>query len=268
MVQSIYSGSNEETLDERTTPSMPSFASYLSPDFAMPKASAVRTAKSAPNYRLESGAFTHALVALSAKLVTIDGAPTKEEYAAFYALFLENTKEDAAQMRSLFIQRAADTSSALQYARQLAGMTQGQTDLHRDLMGRLLQVALADGMLNAAELELLRAVSDVFGIEKDAFRSIIGRTVVPAASSPYEVLGISPRASDDELRTHYMSRVQKLHPDRYQAAGASAETIAMLSDQLAAVNAAYQSVQKLRAKKAASPSWWSRKNTKGANTGV
>ena len=110
-------------------------------------------------------------------------------------------------------------------------------------------------------------MSDALHISKESFRAIIGQTVTPVSSSPYEVLGISARVSDDALRVHYMARVQKLHPDRYQAAGASSETIAMLSDQLAAVNAAYQQVQKQRAKKSQRPTtsgWWARRNTKGA----
>jgi DnaJ like chaperone protein len=243
---------------------LPSAFAALPPQGAM-------VAPSVPDYRLESAAFVHALIALSAKVATIDGAPTKAEYAAFQALFVDGKLADAAQMRSLFVQRAGDTSSPLQYARQVAAMTVGQEALHRDLLARLMQVALADGALNAAELELLRAVSDVLAIDKDTFRTIIGQGMVPVNGSPYEVLGVSPRVTDEELREQYMARVQKLHPDRYQAAGASAETIAMLSEQLAAVNAAYHNVSKARAKKAprsstgGSSAWW-RRNTKGASS--
>lgn len=269
MSKSIYSGSNEETQAEPHTPPMTSFATHMSHFLAMPQMPAARVAATVPDYRLESAAFTHALVALCSKLATIDGAPNKAEYAAFHALFVAGKDDQAVPLRSLFVSRAQDTSSALQYARQIAAMTPGQGDLHQDLLARLLQVALADEALNAAELELLRAVSDAFGISKDDFRAIIGQTMVAASSSPYEVLGISAKATDEALRVQYMARVQKLHPDRYQAAGASAETIAMLSDQLAAVNAAYQSVQKARAKKSSRPtatSWWGRKNTKGASS--
>lgn len=221
------------------------------------------------DFRLESVAFMHSVIALAAKLVTVDGAATKAEYDVFHALFVEHATIDNAQARSWFVQRSTDTSSATQYARQIAAMTPGETAMHTDLMQRLVQVASADAPLNAAEIELLRAVAEVFGFVKDAFRSFISPRGEAVHASPYALLGVSPRASDKEVREHYMARVQALHPDRYQAVGASAETIALLSDQLAALNAAYQTVQQARIKKSSRTmgisAWWGRKNTKGAS---
>ena len=243
---------------------MASFANIVMPSFPMPQM-AVSAKQRAATLAVETATFTHALVALAAKLAAVDGTPTKSEYAAFEALFVGD--EDKTQLRTLFIKRVTDTSPALQYARQIATMTVGQTTLHHDLLNRLIQVATADGALNAAEMELLRAVAAIFAIDRDTFREAVAQTMVPAGASAYEVLGIAARASDEQIREHYMARVQMLHPDRYHAAGASAETITMLSDQLAAVNAAYSDIQNLRGKKSprtAGSGWWGRMNAKGA----
>lgn len=246
---------------------MASFASLVSPFFPLPQQTAAAATEAAGRARIETASFSHALVALAAKLACVDGVPNKAEYAAFHTLFVERDTVQATQLRSLFVKRVTDDSPALQYARQIAGMTEGEHTLHLDIFQRLIQVATADAALNAAELELLRAVADILRIDRETFRHMIAKTLVPVGASPYDVLGVSPRVDDQELRDHYMARVQMLHPDRYHAAGASAETIAMLSDQLAAVNAAYRAVQMLRAKKsqrAAGSSWWGRKNAKGA----
>ena len=198
----------------------------------------------------------------------MDGTPNKAEFAAFHALFIDADAQDATQLRSLFVKRVTDESPALQYARQVLAATVGKPALHLDLMQRLIRVATADAALNAAEIELLRAVADILMIERATFRRMVAKTLVPVGASPYDIIGVSPRVTDQELRDQYMARVQMLHPDRYHAAGASNETIAMLSDQLAAVNAAYSAVQTLRAKKSTrsegAPGWLSRLNAKGA----
>ena len=198
--------------------------------------------------RAEDAAFSHALVALAAKLVVVDGAPNMAEYAAFAELFVGADAVDAAKLKTLFLKHISDGSSAIQYARQVQVATASQPKLHRELLERLVKLALADGMLNAAECEWLRAIAAVFHIAGDDFRAVLATHMVPA-TSPYEVLGMDVSASDEELRAHYMVLVQRLHPDRYQAAGATEATIALLSDQLASVNAAYEAIRAKRAKR-------------------
>lgn len=215
--------------------------------------------------KVENAVFTHALVALAAKLAAVDGAPNAAEFAVFQNLFIGENEREAPKLKSMFVRQVDDQSPALQYARQVMNATYGQPNLHRELIDRLLSLATADAKLNAAEFEMLRAIAAVFRITGDAFKILVARHAVPTGS-PYEVLGISSQASDEELRAHYMAQVQKLHPDRYQAAGATAETIAMLSDQLAEVNAAYESVRRQRAKKSPRLRSSARgaRNTKGA----
>ncbi len=241
---------------------MVSVVSFLNPRMAMPVSASTVAGTTAS---VAAASFEHALVALSAKLASVDGTPNTSEYAAFHALFVGKDVARANLLRSLFIKRVTDTSSALQYAREIAAVTHGDSATRAQIFDRLLSIATADAAINAAEIELLRAVADIFGMTRETFRARIATTLVPVGASPYDVLGVSPRVSDQELRDHYMARVQMLHPDRYHAAGASAETIAMLSDQLAAVNAAYRAAQTMRAKKAqrVANRWWNRTDTKG-----
>ncbi len=234
-------------------------ASTFSPPLtSLPPAGGIRESGASPDReaasvlarfaRSDDAAFTHALVALAAKLAVVDGVPNAQEFSAFTTLFLGEAAGDTNKLKTLFMKHVSDDSSALQYARQIMDTTYGLPELHTELLERLFVLATSDATLNAAECEWLRAVAAVFHIEGEAFRAILTKQVTPTGS-PYEVLGISASVSDDALRAHYMVQVQKLHPDRYQAAGATAATIAMLSDQLAAVNAAYETVCQQRAKR-------------------
>ena len=225
--------------------------------------------RSQANTPAESMAFTHALVALTAKVAAVDSAPNTAEFQAFSSLFADADRVSTPRLRSLFMKMVGDASSPLQFARQLMSMTSDDSELHAEIIKKLLVIALADGALNALETNLLRSIAAVFGVSADAFSALVSRH--PAQQSPHDVLGLAVDATADAVRERYLARVQSLHPDRFQAAGASPDIIAQLSDQLAAVNAAYDEIKRLQTEKSGAQAqvnsgWWSR-NTKGANAG-
>lgn len=198
---------------------------------------------------LQDVEFTHALVALAAKLVAADGKPSTAEYTAFRSLF-PLSEGGNAKLRSLFIKSMNDRAPALQYARRIVTLYPGADRLYREVLDRLLKVATADAALNAAEHELLRAVAQLFDVPMEEWRQMVAGYIRPTHANAYAILGANKRMSDTELRNRYMAQVRLLHPDRYQAAGASDDTIAMLSDKLATINAAYESIMRAREAKA------------------
>lgn len=239
---------------------MTTYSAFADEYFA-PHRDAKKIRETVASETVEQLAFTHALVALAAQLAAVDGTPSKSEYLAFQNLFVAEGQADVGKIRSLFVKHVNERGSLLQYARQVTALTGNQPTLRREIFLRLVRIATADGLLNAAEMEWLRAVGKTFGLNAAMVRATLEQCFTYAEQSPYEILQVSPSVSDEKLRAAYMARVQALHPDRYQAAGASAETIAMLGQQLAMVNAAYASAQKSRAKKSAfSPSrFWGKR---------
>lgn len=230
---------------------MTSFNAFADEYFS-PRATGHRAATpTVKTQSVEALAFTHALVALAAQLAAIDGTPQKSEYLAFQSLFVAEGVADEAKLRSLFVKHVGPTSSSLQYARQITAITTGQMGLRQEIFARFVRIATADGALNAAEMEWLRAVGAAFELDAELVRQSIGQCFTSSQNSPYAILGVSANVDDAALRAAYMARVHALHPDRFQAAGASAETISILSQQLASVNAAYEAATKARAKKSA-----------------
>ncbi|MBQ7338945.1 MAG: J domain-containing protein [Clostridia bacterium] len=61
-------------------------------------------------------------------------------------------------------------------------------------------------------------------------------------TDPYKVLGVSPTASDDEIKQAYRELVRKYHPDKY----ANTDLAEMATEKMKEVNAAYEEIQRMR----------------------
>lgn len=61
-------------------------------------------------------------------------------------------------------------------------------------------------------------------------------------TDPYKVLGISPSASEEEIKSAYRALARKYHPDKYR----DSDLAELATEKMKEVNAAYEEVQKLR----------------------
>jgi DnaJ like chaperone protein len=92
----------------------------------------------------------------------------------------------------------------------------------------------------------LRRVGEIFGMDEEQFQEILARHVHPSGANPYEVLGVSPKDDFSIIRTRYRVLVSENHPDMLVARGVPEELHAIANDRMAALNAAYEAIEKER----------------------
>lgn len=64
-----------------------------------------------------------------------------------------------------------------------------------------------------------------------------------STNDPYSVLGVSPDATDEEVKKAYRALARKYHPDKY----ADSDLAELAGEKMKEINAAYEQIQKMRA---------------------
>lgn len=73
------------------------------------------------------------------------------------------------------------------------------------------------------------------------------------AEDPYEILGVSPRAGEDEIRRTYHRLLREIHPDRVRALGLDKTFVEFATHQTQRVNEAYARITVERGEKRDAP---------------
>lgn len=191
-------------------------------------------------------AFTQAVIVLAAKMAKADGAVSKDEIRAFRRMF-HVPPEDEAAVGKLFNEARRDATGYEPYAEQIAMMFAREPAVLEELIAALFHIAKADGEVHPAEMEFLRRTALIFGFTPQGFERLRATHMeTPKEADPYEVLGVKRSDSDADIKKAYRQLIRENHPDKLMADGMPQEFIDLANEKMAAINAAYDQIEKER----------------------
>jgi DnaJ like chaperone protein len=194
----------------------------------------------------KSVGFTIGMIALGAKMAKADGVVTEDEIKAFKQVF-QVPEGELASVARVFNLAKQDVAGYDSYARQIARLFEARHEILEDVLDGLFHIAKADNAFHPAEHGFLADVARVFGFSDADFARIRARHVAGPGNDDYLILGLPQDASTEDVRRRYRELVRECHPDRHIAAGVPAEMIAIATERLQKVNAAYARIMKERA---------------------
>mgnify|MGYP003580621024 CR=1 FL=1 len=191
-------------------------------------------------------AFSVAMIALSAKMAKADGVVSQAEVNAFHDIFhVPEQYQD--QVSRLYNLAKQDVAGYEAYATQLAslcGSGHRNCQMLEDVLDGLFHIAKADGALHDKELTFLGTVAEIFALDEEKFDRVLARHVGRGQADPYLVLGLARNVNFETARKQYRALVRENHPDMLIARGVPEEFIAIANQRIAAINAAWEKVEK------------------------
>ena len=209
---------------------------------------------SASSYTEQEGArngFLFSLLVLSAHIIQADGKIMHSEMNYLRAFLRQSFGEDAVSQGESIILRLFEyrkthgdsvwNAQMRDACSQMRGAMPEEYLLQ--LIAYLCEIAKADGRVDTTEVDAVRSICTMLGISPavvDQYLSLGGSSIEDA----YKVLGVSPSATDDEIRKAYRELVRKNHPDRVATLGEDVREAA--KKKMQEINEAKERIDKAR----------------------
>ncbi len=214
---------------------------------------------------MDQVAFTVGVVVLGAKMAKADGQVTRREINAFKRVFAIPPQQEA-QLGALFDHAKRDAGGYEAYAAQLARVFRYRPAVLEELLTGLILIAAADGDgIAPVEEQFLRDIARLFGFSNYDFSLIAARSGAfraegrrtggqnagsgaqrhPAYDS-YQIIGVTPDSTPAAIKAAYRKLIREHHPDKLVAAGMPPEFVAVATEKMKRINAAYDQICRAR----------------------
>lgn len=189
------------------------------------------------------GDFMVSLVVLTAAVMKADGRVTQAELNYVKQFFVRQFGVEAAtdgirMLRDVLKQQIP----VYEVSRQIGQMLNYSSRLQ--LVDYLFGIVSTKGSVLPSELRLIETIANYMGVNGTDFNSIKSMFVKQDADSAYKILGISPTATDDEVKKAYRKMAVENHPDKVAYLGEDVQRAA--KEKFQKINEAYETIKKQR----------------------
>lgn len=207
-------------------------------------------------FRVAQSQYLDATFAAMGALCKADSQVTRDEIQAAEALFvqLRLTPEQRESAKAAFNRGKAPDFDLDQEMRKLAQLCRGQTLLLRMFLQVQLMAVAADGVLHPAEHDMLLRMARGLGLpEQEVARleatlraSSAGPSSASKLDDAYQALGVSPSASDAEVKRAYRRLMSENHPDKLAARGLPDSMRQIAEERTREITVAYDLIKESR----------------------
>ncbi len=190
----------------------------------------------------QRNSFLASLLVLSSAVIRADGKVHPEELSYVRSFLRQNFGETAASEGMRILERLnTENVNIYEVGPQIAANMNYSQRLQ--LFHYLVEIAKADGDFSKSEKNVLEAIGSAIRLSQADISSVISM-FYKDASAAYSVLGITPDATDDEVRTAYRRMAMKNHPDKVATLGPDVQKAA--AEKFRQVQEAYETIKKSR----------------------